>query len=817
MAGRSTESCATVGPQDFQQPLGVQNKPDTVPLAARIRQAWGHAGEAREIAASRADTSAPSAKCQGTCRSEKGPIPAKPTASKQSAPPPTKPPATKTDAQLPSNSAVSKKSEQRPPKPPATKSDAQPDSVVQTTSSMQSRPKQGARRLRSVADDDSMPPAKQRKQGKTASSARGATHKRPHIDLAAPAGSTKPAMVDATGEATMAKTTKPAAVQPMPWGSPKPAVAQPMPWGTPLHQEKEFSTVSQPPHRENNASAREYEQQQADVCRKQHIEKAPAPTPSGLPQQSATNLLEQWMVQEEPGGTGSLLNAWCALASAEAALESTPQPEKSNTVADVIVGDEPGAAGAASQLPGEDASERTKQSAKGAMHAPESAPAQPRGAAQKRRFQPTGRSAKKPSIHLSVESCVPSTSAVDSANVQLPDPPTGAARQSVGNQATQATAAPAVPPVDALLAGKDAPSGQHDDQLSDVHDFDAVLQQPDAATLNIMLQHIAKRGADGSSTAQISTTLLRSMAQCMDKLLQQSNREEPSTAAVRNEHGAPEHNAGQDAQCHDAQQSTSVEQGLKTEHGAAQLCSEQPAQGAQRCPDAGAQLPDVSPSVTTTPVCKVPAADEPVCTSRCSPTPSAACHAQQPASDGGGQGVDGAKQAANSNAEAAQVQCNSTACPQQESPAVDSVQGSSAAPMERQRNIEVEEMEWARRQSELEKQRRAVQAERRVRAEQNAVVRARAQRQKEQSDMEQRAAVRGDLQGELGRVVLPGMSLRQALFALGFHPGPGADGERAGLKQARVFHHPDSSRRRGDTLRQQIMSEEIFKILGSLV
>ena len=141
----------------------------------------------------------------------------------------------------------------------------------------------------------------------------------------------------------------------------------------------------------------------------------------------------------------------------------------------------------------------------------------------------------------------------------------------------------------------------------------------------------------------------------------------------------------------------------------------------------------------------------------------------------------------------------------------------SAALMERQRNVEVEEMEWARRQAELEKQRRAVQAERRARAEQNAVVRARAQREKEQADMEQRSAMRSDLQGELSRVVLPGMSLRQALIALGFHPGPGSDGEKAALKQARVFHHPDSSRRRGDTLRQQIMSEEIFKLLGSLV
>ena len=82
--------------------------------------------------------------------------------------------------------------------------------------------------------------------------------------------------------------------------------------------------------------------------------------------------------------------------------------------------------------------------------------------------------------------------------------------------------------------------------------------------------------------------------------------------------------------------------------------------------------------------------------------------------------------------------------------------------------------------------------------------------------MEQRCAMRSALQGELDRIVLPGMSLRQALSALGFHPGPGADGEKAALKQARVFHHPDSSRRRGGDLRQQIMSEEIFKILGSL-
>ena len=130
--------------------------------------------------------------------------------------------------------------------------------------------------------------------------------------------------------------------------------------------------------------------------------------------------------------------------------------------------------------------------------------------------------------------------------------------------------------------------------------------------------------------------------------------------------------------------------------------------------------------------------------------------------------------------------------------------------------MEVEQMEWARRQAELEKQRRAAQAERRAQAERNAVVRARAQRQKEQSEMEQKTALRSELQAELGRLVLPGMSLRQALVALGFHPASGAAGEKAALKQARVFHHPDSSRRRGCTLRQQIMSEEIFKILGSL-
>lgn len=136
--------------------------------------------------------------------------------------------------------------------------------------------------------------------------------------------------------------------------------------------------------------------------------------------------------------------------------------------------------------------------------------------------------------------------------------------------------------------------------------------------------------------------------------------------------------------------------------------------------------------------------------------------------------------------------------------------------LQRERNEEVEANEWMRRHAELEKQRLAVQAERQARAERAAVERARAEMQRQAHEMEERDAMRTVVQQELRRIVLPGMSLRQALAVLGFQPRAGATGEKAAFRQARVFHHPDSSRRRGDSMQQQCMSEEIFKLLGTL-
>ena len=878
--GRFTESCAPMEPQPCHPPMGVRGGTATIPLAARIRHAY--AGEVHDTGANKADESATGASCHppsigsrvksATTESSAQPSattaaldklqqpPANSDVAKKSKPPHPKAPTTKKGApprpkaagtqkaeQPPANSAFAKEAEQPASKASATKKVAQPPansafamnsqqpileapttkkgaSAVQATPSTQSRPKQNAKRAYLGSGDGPTAPTKKQAQGDKASSARSVTHKRPHIDIAATTDSSTPPQVTPLwltppGAATNTAAINPEAVQAMPWQSQPQAPAE-----------------SRPPQHTASIVVHEGDQKQADTCGEPLAENAPVCAPSDLLQQSTTNLLDQWMVQEDSGAASGLLQIWCASASAQ-------QPENGSAARDVEA--EVGTAIHRPQMGQSvlhlgsihaDGAEHAKQSAQGAAHA--TTGAQQRVGAPKRRFQPTGRATKKPSIQLSFDTWGPSPPAERDANVRLHVASSDAERPCGASEATLAAPAhaPVVPPAsgsdsaagamdsvvsaepvihaDALPASQSAPAGQPDAHAGQAHDFDAALQQPDAATLNIMLQNIAKHGALGSSTAQIPTRLLQSMAQCMDKLLQQQqqSKQDAGPTAVPTEHDPPEHDEAHYAQYGTAGQS-SAKVDLHSDDEAAQLPPEQLAAVERSCPDAALDLPDIPFPVASAPVCMLPAA-EAGDTSGHSPSPSTSCGT---GSDDTGDAVHGMKEPTDGVAEAAQAQGNSVPCPQQDSAADDVVEARSAALMERQRNVEVEEMEWARRQAELEKQRRAVQAERRARAEQNAVVRARAQREKEQADMEQRSAMRSDLQGELSRVVLPGMSLRQALIALGFHPGPGSDGEKAALKQARVFHHPDSSRRRGDTLRQQIMSEEIFKLLGSLV
>lgn len=127
----------------------------------------------------------------------------------------------------------------------------------------------------------------------------------------------------------------------------------------------------------------------------------------------------------------------------------------------------------------------------------------------------------------------------------------------------------------------------------------------------------------------------------------------------------------------------------------------------------------------------------------------------------------------------------------------------------------VEAAEWALRQAVVQKQRQEKQAERRAAAERAAVRRAREQREREAAALQQRNQLRADKQRHLSRVVLKGMNMRQALMALGFPVGAGSAAEHAAWKKARIHHHPDQSLKRRDSLEDQIMSEEIFKLLGS--
>ena len=68
----------------------------------------------------------------------------------------------------------------------------------------------------------------------------------------------------------------------------------------------------------------------------------------------------------------------------------------------------------------------------------------------------------------------------------------------------------------------------------------------------------------------------------------------------------------------------------------------------------------------------------------------------------------------------------------------------------------------------------------------------------------------------LSRLFAPGMSVRQGLQSLNVAVGPGVAGERAALKRARVFYHPDSAKRRDATLEERVACEEVFKALGAL-
>lgn len=134
----------------------------------------------------------------------------------------------------------------------------------------------------------------------------------------------------------------------------------------------------------------------------------------------------------------------------------------------------------------------------------------------------------------------------------------------------------------------------------------------------------------------------------------------------------------------------------------------------------------------------------------------------------------------------------------------------------RQHDPEVEAAEWARRHAEVQRQRQEKKAERLAAAERAAVKRAREQRERETAEMELRNRLRADKQRHLRRIVLKEFNLRQALNALNIPASAGPAGERAALRRARIYYHPDQSRKRGDSLADQIMSEEVFKLLGSL-
>jgi hypothetical protein len=68
----------------------------------------------------------------------------------------------------------------------------------------------------------------------------------------------------------------------------------------------------------------------------------------------------------------------------------------------------------------------------------------------------------------------------------------------------------------------------------------------------------------------------------------------------------------------------------------------------------------------------------------------------------------------------------------------------------------------------------------------------------------------------LTRLFPRGTSVRAGLRCLNMAVAPGAAGERAALKRARAYYHPDSARRRKVSLEDQVKCEEIFKALGAL-
>eukprot|EP01025_Chloroclados_australasicus_P019068 TRINITY_DN20242_c0_g1_i1.p3 TRINITY_DN20242_c0_g1~~TRINITY_DN20242_c0_g1_i1.p3 ORF type:complete len:101 (-),score=6.25 TRINITY_DN20242_c0_g1_i1:203-505(-) len=54
----------------------------------------------------------------------------------------------------------------------------------------------------------------------------------------------------------------------------------------------------------------------------------------------------------------------------------------------------------------------------------------------------------------------------------------------------------------------------------------------------------------------------------------------------------------------------------------------------------------------------------------------------------------------------------------------------------------------------------------------------------------------------------------QVLQKLKVQVGQGPNAVRHALKRARVYYHPDTSRKRGESLESQVWCEEVFKCLG---
>lgn len=769
----SAQTCDTAEQQAGKQKATSRQH---IPLAERIRAV--KLGNAQEMAAQNVShSSAPLASKPQKKRRRKAAATSSAAASQASNPQlNTQPPANAKSKQPKEQNRVSNK------RPKSGSGDQAPSSPPPAQA------KTKRKRMRPEASDACKAPPEQGEPAKKAATARVEPKKLPVEDLEGQKDSTDSECITIAREVQSTS----AMAQPLQWGSPSPKDADPPPGTAPVMSDANIAvSADEKLHRDEEA---------ANTATCSHA--------SEHPQSSAASLLEQWMVQDPPDKSGSLLHTWCTMPAAGASSNSAPQAANAS-------GEQQEGSFDADR-PNTDAcvAEDTTQSAKPA-HA-----AAPRNdtasGAQKRRFQPVGRGKKRPSIHLAFDTTALSMSGLHSTQTGGHEQQEGLTHSGESEAKAAKPCAPGTPNTtgDATDNGPScepqteanesliASSGKQDKQPA-ADAPSASLQQPEAATLNIMLQNLAKHGADGS-TASVPTRLLQSMAQCMDKLLQQQVRQEeqprdvPSCQDKRG--GAAEPDAlHQRGGGHTANSDLPP---ASKEDVHAEQCSAAPC-GA---PDCGAQGPEEVPSHASACGSVPPAeASRHVHVSSAALPEAATCTAQS--SRGTGQP---------SEAEEAQGQGATRACEERGHEDEGKYAEKPAVLMERPRNVEVEQMEWARRQAELEKQRRAAQAERRAQAERNAVVRARAQRQKEQSEMQQKTALCSELQAELGRLVLPGMSLRQALVALGFHPTSGAAGEKAALKQARVFHHPDSSRRRGCTLRQQIMSEEIFKILGSL-